>query len=134
MMTNDNTSSNFLEMACFVNGLVSTIPTPECYPVLGAHGHQPFIEISHGQLEDRAIFCTIYAEVDGCFRLGSIPAFPNKRETTIELPQFAYIIGLTRLLESKLRCSCKVLHPLNDHGDFFVDWQEAVISIIDGTT
>ena len=133
-MTNHKTSSNFLEIARFVDGLVSTIPNPGCYPVLGAHGHQPFLEVSDGKMEDRTIFSTIYVDISGHFRLGSIPAFPNARETTIALPQFAHLIGLTRLLESRLRCACKVLYPLNDYGDFFADWQEAAIFVIGDTT
>lgn len=115
----------------FVAGVVSAINSGAAplYPVLGAEGHDFFIEVAAGPFESRQILKTARVEIREELDHPVLPEVPNTEdEVVIFLPTAAFLVGLLGLFQQALNAGALILHPLDDCGDFLPGWNQAVIA------
>lgn len=125
----NNCTRYFMEIGQFVARLKSILrASANAYPVIGASGNQTFLEIAYGPMETRIILVTIYVDIARELHLEAMDVLPCGREIFVAVPNQAHLIGFLRLLEAGFGNPCQVLHPLDEQGDFFTDWQDALNS------
>lgn len=100
-----------------------------CYPVLGSNGDEFVLEIAEGSFSDRVIKRSIYVSLE-C----SEPAIVSVQrlgefEDAVRLPDAAHLIALLGMLERTFRREVKVLHPLDQRGDYMPGWSQALCAI-----
>ncbi len=116
--------SNIDELCQFVASFnqFKNLDSVGCYLVLGAMGDQFLVEIAKGEMTEREIFTTILVTIcpEKPFRVAKPLAALS--EVHVQLIDFSYFIGLLNLLETLLSTTTKILHPLNNQGDFIHGW------------
>ncbi|HEY0842080.1 hypothetical protein [Methylotenera sp.] len=101
------------------------------YPILGAHGPEFFIELSSGDLISRDILLTIaikFGETNMDYELAK-QAIANHSEIYVGVLNYAYLIAFLGLLEKSFKGDTKILHPLNNTGDFLPGWNQAIAMV-----
>ena len=125
-MTSDR--ANFVvSLGMFASAIAESVgSTTQSYPVLGAEGNSFFIEIASGsEFKCRKIRKTIHVSFDDA---GAPPLDEaDADEVSVRLPDGSYLVALMSLLQKALKTEdAKILHPLNDYGDFLPSWSQAV--------
>lgn len=95
------------------------------YPILGSEADNFFIQICRGpDFIGREIVKTIHINIaPSITRIGS----PNAVEVCLVIPDASYLIALVALLEKSLGVNAQIHPPLSDNGDFYPDWDTAII-------
>lgn len=100
------------------------------YPVLGVEGNNFFIEIATGILEDRQILKTIYVEISRASNNVKFEeALITDNDISIEVPDESLLIALLGLFENVMSAKTKILHPLDDNGNFLPGWNQAIVTV-----
>ena len=116
--------SNVDELCQFVASFnqFKTLDNVGCYLVLGAMGDQFLVEIAKGEMPERDVFTTILVTICPEKPLRVAAPLAAWSEVHVQLIDFSYFIGFLNLLETLLNTTTKILHPLNNQGDFIHGW------------
>ena len=116
-----------VKLGKFAASTAKAIPfqSEQAYSVLGAEGDSFFIEVASGfDISKRVILKTIHIDFDGN---NQYLTASDDDEISISLPSGTYMIALLALLAKALRTECvRVLHPLNECGNYLRNWESAL--------